>query len=70
MDTPAGPVMQMTARGSMQTDTGWLIVSIRPYNPEGIYFIDHIRYDDRRFVMNHTHEVHFGTAPERCFFHL
>ncbi|EMS77309.1 hypothetical protein Dpo_17c00130 [Desulfotignum phosphitoxidans DSM 13687] len=68
MDTPAGPVMQMTARGSMQTDTGWLVVSIRPYNPEGIYFIDHIRFKDSRFVINHTHEVHFGAAPEKVLF--
>jgi hypothetical protein len=68
MDTPAGPVMQMTARGSMQTDTGWLVVSIRPYNPEGIYFIDHIRFEDSRFVINHTHEVHFGAAPEKVLF--
>ncbi len=68
MDTPAGPVMQMTAKGSMQKDAGWLIVSIRPYNPEGIYFIDHIRYDDSRFVINHAHEMRFGTAPEKVLF--
>jgi hypothetical protein len=68
MDTPAGPVMQMTARGSMQTDAGWLIVSIRPYNPEGIHFIDHICYDDRRFVIDHAHEVRFGTVPEKVLF--
>ena len=69
MDTTAGPVMQMTAKGGMQNDTGWLIVSIRPYNPEGIHFIDHIRYNDSRFVVNHTQEaVHFGTAPEKVLF--
>ncbi len=68
MDTPAGPMMQMTASGGMQTAAGWLIVSIRPYNPEGIHFIDHLRYDDRRFVINHTHEVKFGTVPEKVLF--
>ncbi|MEE4365448.1 MAG: hypothetical protein V2J08_16070, partial [Desulfotignum sp.] len=68
MDTPSGPVLQMTAKGSMQNDTGWLIVSIRPYNPEGICFIDHVRYIDGRFVINHTHEVHFDRVPEKVLF--
>jgi hypothetical protein len=68
MDNHAGPVMQMRARGGMQKDTGWLIVSIRPYNPEGIHFIDHICYKDRRFTINHTNDVHFTTAPEKVLF--
>ena len=68
MDCPGGPALQMTAKGSLQNNTGWLIVSIRPYNPEGIHFIDHIRYNDSRFVINHTHAVHFETAPEKVLF--
>ncbi|MCA1785954.1 MAG: hypothetical protein LC657_08240, partial [Desulfobacteraceae bacterium] len=64
----AGPVMQMHAKGRMLKDAGWLIVSIRPYNPEGIYFIDHIGYEDSRFTINHSHEVHFKTPPEKVLF--
>ncbi|MEX1314336.1 MAG: hypothetical protein AB1Z38_09165, partial [Desulfotignum sp.] len=68
VDSHAGPVMQMRVKGRMQKDPGWIIVSIRPYNPEGIHFIDHIRYQDNRFTINHTHEVHFKTAPEKVLF--
>jgi hypothetical protein len=64
----AGPVMQMHAKGRIQKDAGWLIVSIRPYNPEGIYFIDHIGYEDSRFTINHSHEVRFETRPEKVLF--
>jgi len=67
-DSHAGPVMQMRAKGGMREENGWLIVSIRPYNPEGIYFIDHIGYEDSRFTINHSHEVRFTTAPEKVLF--
>ncbi|HKK98705.1 MAG TPA: hypothetical protein VJ943_00525 [Desulfotignum sp.] len=67
-DSHARPVMQMHARGGIQKENGWLIVSIRPYNPEGIYFIDHIGYKDSLFTINHSHEVCFTTAPEKVLF--
>ncbi len=68
MDRHAGPMMQMQARGRIQEGPGWIIVSIRPYNPEGIHFIDQIRYADNRFFINQTHEVRFETAPEKVLF--
>ena len=68
MDNPAHPVMHMTAKGSMQQEKGWLIVSIRPYNPEGIHFIDHISYADSAFTINHSHKVRFGTIPDKVLF--
>jgi hypothetical protein len=68
VNSHAGPVMQLRAKGRMQKIPGWIIVSIRPYNPEGVHFIDHIRYQDSRFFINHTHEVQFKTAPEKVLF--
>jgi hypothetical protein len=67
-DIHSAPVMQMHARGAIKQGNGWLIVSIRPYNPEGIHFIDHIGYENKRFTINHSHEVRFKTAPEKVLF--
>ncbi|MGA6925284.1 MAG: hypothetical protein WBY88_06355, partial [Desulfosarcina sp.] len=49
---------------------GWLVLSLRPYNPEGIQFIDAIDYDRkrRRLRINHGDEVRFDREPEKVLF--
>jgi hypothetical protein len=64
-DDNAGPVMRLTAQGLIKNKNGWVIVSIRPYNPEGIHFIDHIQYSDSQFIVNHSQKAFLGTAPEK-----
>ncbi|MDP0500645.1 MAG: hypothetical protein Q7P63_11155 [Verrucomicrobiota bacterium JB022] len=47
---------------------GWLVISLRPYNPEGISFIDSVetRPDNRSWLVNNQDEVRFKTRPEYC----
>src|SRR5688572_11774584 len=45
-----------------------LIVAARPYNPEGVSFIDSIAFasDQRSWTINGIDVVEFARAPERC----
>ncbi|MEP6664220.1 MAG: hypothetical protein ABJC04_11210, partial [Verrucomicrobiota bacterium] len=47
-----------------------LAVVLRPYNPEGISFIEkiHSKNDGRDWVVNGKDKIHFQTAPEKCVF--
>lgn len=47
-----------------------LAVAVRPYNPEGISFIDSIiTEDDRRhWRVNDSAQIHFSREPDQCFF--
>ena len=49
---------------------GWLVVALRPYNPEGIQFIDNIRYQKRHpgWLVNSNTLVKFGRTPEKVVF--
>ena len=47
---------------------GWLVVSVRPYNPEGVSFIHRIElhFGDRpQWRIDDEHEVHFDVSPDR-----
>lgn len=56
------PCCVVRARGT----GGKLIVTARPYNPEGISFIDSITTrGDREWLINGKHEVRFSAKPER-----
>lgn len=46
-------------------DDAWLIAAIRPYNPEGIQFIDHLKVspDRRAILVNKTTAVSFSEVP-------
>jgi hypothetical protein len=46
---------------------GWLVLALRPYNPEGISFIHHVALatDRASWTINGQHRVAFGAAPER-----
>ncbi len=46
----------------------WLVVSIRPTNPEGVSFIEQINYDDQNggtFTVNKDNAVYLHEKPER-----
>jgi hypothetical protein len=49
---------------------GRLCVSVRPYNTEGIQFIETISYDSAGpcFLVDHRTEIHFDTPPSQLAF--
>lgn len=63
-------MMNLEAAGRIHEDAGMLIISIRPYNPEGIQFVDHIQYDapDKRLQINQEHDLHFDSSPDKVLF--
>ncbi len=48
----------------------WIVLAFRPYNPEGIQFIEHIRYDKNlgEFLVNEQDNVSPGRPPEKILF--
>lgn len=47
---------------------GWLVIAIRPYNPEGVSFIHTLSLDPRDksiLTVNNKHQVRFNTMPEK-----
>jgi hypothetical protein len=45
---------------------GKLVAAVRPYNPEGISFVDSISVEnEREWLVNKTQRVRFNAAPER-----
>ncbi len=63
------PFLQIGVTGSCP-EGGWLIVSLRPYNPEGVQFIDKIRYenDPPGLIANGRTPVLFDRSPEKTIF--
>ena len=49
---------------------GYLVLAVRPYNPEGIQFIDTIAFDDsgRRFRINGTASLQLDRSPQKVLF--
>jgi hypothetical protein len=49
---------------------GCLVLALRPYNPEGIQFIDTVAFDPqaRRFLINEQTGVRLDQAPEKVLF--
>ncbi|MFG0330721.1 MAG: hypothetical protein ACF8PN_12590 [Phycisphaerales bacterium] len=64
--TGDGPVLDWNVRGKAARD-GWLVVSVRPVNPEGVSFIHDIHWDEARasFRVNDSATVKLRPAPER-----
>lgn len=66
-----GNTAQAVIRAQGKTNTnGWLIASIRPYNPEGIQFIDSIHFDKKNncFIVNDNTNVNLDSKPEKVLF--
>ncbi|GAB6145486.1 hypothetical protein [Desulfocicer niacini] len=61
------PEVILSATAGIRDEDGWMIIALRPYNPEGIQFIDHITAHDgkERLTVNQIHYVKFETAAEK-----
>ncbi|MEX0887071.1 MAG: hypothetical protein WD009_11590 [Phycisphaeraceae bacterium] len=60
------PVCRVQVRGWAQQG-GYLAISLRPANPEGVAFIHDIAYDERDHVLrvNNDESVHLDVPPDR-----
>ncbi len=63
----AGPELQLDLEAVSMLHRAWLVIALRPYNPEGIQFIDRIHFDaaQRQWLVNKGIPVHFRDAPDR-----
>lgn len=63
------PVLDIAIAG-MCPQGGWLVVALRPYNPEGIQFIENIRYSESNpgWLVNWHTLVEFDQTPEKVVF--
>jgi len=59
------PELQIDAKATADQD-GWLVVAVRPYNPEGVQFIHHIELDPHEdaFRVNNEATVKLGAKPD------
>lgn len=62
---PPGPRC-VTRYRALAGEPAWLIVALRPYNPEGVSLVNHIELspDRRAWTVNGTDRVEFSEAPE------
>ena len=51
---------------AVSDEDGWLVVAVRPYNPEGVQFIHHLAFDpaERAFKVNREATVQLSDAPD------
>ncbi len=63
------PFLDITAKGRCPGG-GWVVVALRPYNAEGIQFIEKVRFEKRSpgWVVNLHTPVNFNQTPEKVFF--
>jgi hypothetical protein len=63
------PLLDITATGRCP-EGGWLVVTLRPYNPEGIQFIENVRYQkfNPGWLVNLHTLVNFDRIPEKVVF--
>jgi hypothetical protein len=54
-----------TLLARVRASGGSLVVAARPYNPEGISFIDSIASSEREWLINGKHRVQFSAMPQR-----
>ncbi len=66
-DGSAECVLSLRARSASEA---WLVVALRPYNPEGVSFVDEVHPDrpGPGLRVGRRHAVQFDTAPERYAF--
>ena len=78
LETRSAVVFDDVDQAFLQTDVaalcpetpGWIVVSIRPYNPEGIQFIDQLACVDgqRKIQVNDLQAVEFEKEPQKVLF--
>jgi hypothetical protein len=61
--------LKVSAEGR-STEGGWLVMAVRPYNAEGIQFIEEIAFDPKRncYHVDEKATVCFDEKPERVLF--
>ncbi|MDZ7643292.1 MAG: hypothetical protein U5K76_03050 [Woeseiaceae bacterium] len=57
--------IELTGQGEQAAQ---LVVALRPYNPEGIQFVESARYGDRCLTVNSKTEIHFSEEPSATHF--
>lgn len=59
------PELHIKIHAGAEGTSGWLATTIRPYNPEGVQFIDELRWDEDRYCwrVNDKTDVYFDTHP-------
>lgn len=59
------PELRTDVRATADED-GWVVVAVRPYNPEGVQFINHIELEPSgsAFRVNHEATVKLGAKPD------
>jgi len=64
------PYLDINLEGHLNDENGWLIAAIRPYNPEGISFVDHLAFHgaENRLDVNRKTDLYFSTAPAKVLF--
>lgn len=67
---PEAPVCEIRIKGLSRSKKAWLVVALRPYNPEGVSFIHDIeRLDEgKNWLVNKAHIVHFNQTPDQHAF--
>ncbi len=67
--SPESPICRMEISGFSLLDA-WLVISLRPYNPEGVSFIQNIALLDHHlgWQVNKKHRVYFDTPTDQCEF--
>ncbi|MDF1578989.1 MAG: hypothetical protein P1P81_11170, partial [Desulfobulbales bacterium] len=66
---PGGPVLKLTARAQSSIG-GWLIFTLRPYNPEGVQFIEKaaLLKDGNGWLVNNETRVRLAEKPGKILF--
>lgn len=56
----------LTEVRAVADEDGWLVMAVRPYNPEGIQFIHQLAFDpaEKAFKVNREATVQLGDAPD------
>lgn len=64
------PELILSATAGIEDENGWVIISLRPYNPEGVQFLDHITAHDEKngLTVNKTHDILFNRSAEKILF--
>jgi hypothetical protein len=63
------PLLNIAITGKCP-EGGWVIVALRPYNPEGIQFIENIQYQKQipGWLVNSNTLIKFGKVPQKVVF--
>jgi hypothetical protein len=63
------PFLNIKIQAASRSD-GWLAVALRPYNPEGVQFIERIEYDKTppRWIVDGSTRINMSEPPEKMLF--